>query len=91
MSDVINELMIRARDNHKVTGIVVTHDMKSAKKVANRIVMFYPVSRLEEDESQIVYDGPAGEIDNSKDKRVTQFVEGLAGERLMEMTQARDA
>ena len=91
MSDVINELMIRARDNHKVTGIVVTHDMKSAKKVANRIVMFYPESRLEEDESQIVYDGPADEIDNSKDKRVTQFVEGLAGERLMEMTQARDA
>ena len=89
MSDVINELMIRARDNHKVTGIVVTHDMKSAKKVANRIVMFYPQSRLDEDQDQIVYDGPADEIDDSEDKRVTQFVEGLAGERLMEMTLAR--
>ena len=91
MSDVINELMIRVRDNHKVTGIVVTHDMKSAKKVANRIVMFYPQSRLNEGQGQIIYDGPADEIDDSKDSRVTQFVEGLAGERLMEMTLARGA
>lgn len=91
MSDVINELMIRARNNHKVTGIVVTHDMTSAKKVADRIVMFYPQSRLEEGEDQIVYDGPADEIDLSEDKRVSQFVQGLAGERLMEMTEARAA
>ena len=91
MSDVINELMIRVRDNHKVTGIVVTHDMKSAKKVANRIVMFYPQSRLEEGQPQIVYDGPSDEIELSQDKRVTQFVEGEAGERLMEMTEAHHA
>lgn len=91
MSDVINELMIRVRDNHKVTGIVVTHDMKSAKKVANRIVMFYPQSRLEEGQPQIVYDGPSDEIEHSQDKRVTQFVEGEAGERLMEMTEAHHA
>ena len=91
MSDVINELMVGVRDNHKVTGIVVTHDMKSAKKVANRIVMFYPYSRLEEGESQILYDGPSDEIDNTKDKRVSQFINGQAGERLMEMTKTRVA
>lgn len=91
MSDVINELMISARDNHKVTGIVVTHDMKSAKKVANRIVMFFPRSRLEDGEPQIIYDGPSEEIDYSEDKRVSQFINGEAGERLMEMTKAREA
>ena len=47
MSDVINELIIRTREQHPVTSIVVTHDMKNAQKVADRIVMLYPLSRLE--------------------------------------------
>jgi phospholipid/cholesterol/gamma-HCH transport system ATP-binding protein len=85
MSDVINELIINTRRRHNVSGVIVTHDMKSAKKVADRIVMLYPVARLHPDESQIVYEGPASEIDNSPDSRVTQFIEGEAGERLMEM------
>ncbi|MBR5627339.1 MAG: ATP-binding cassette domain-containing protein [Thermoguttaceae bacterium] len=85
MSDVINELIIKARDNHHVTGVIITHDMNSAKKVANRIVMFYPVSRLEESEPQIIFDGSPDELEKTDDKRVYQFVNGLAGERLMEM------
>ena len=85
MSDVINELIACTRKRHNVSGIMVTHDMKSAKKVADRIVMLYPVSRLRPDESQIVYEGPADEIDFSPDIRVTQFIHGQAGERLMEM------
>ena len=72
-----------------VSGILVTHDMKSAKKVADRIVMLYPVARLRPDESQIVYEGPADEIDSSPDSRVTQFLHGEAGERLMEMCRTR--
>jgi phospholipid/cholesterol/gamma-HCH transport system ATP-binding protein len=87
MSDVINELMINTRRRHNVSGVIVTHDMKSAKKVADRIVMLYPAARLRPDESQIVYEGPADEIDNSSDSRVTQFIEGDAGGRLMEMCQ----
>lgn len=86
MSDVINEMIINARDQHKVTGVIVTHDMKSAKKVADRIVMLYPLRRLEEDEPQILFDGPPEEIDDTDDKRVWQFINGYAGERLMEMT-----
>jgi len=87
MSDVINELIINTRERHNVSGILVTHDMKSAKKVADRIVMLYPVSRLRPEESQIVYEGPADEIDYCPDIRVTQFIHGEAGERLMEMCQ----
>ena len=85
MSDVINELIVSTRKRHNVSGIIVTHDMKSAKKVADRIIMLYPVSRLQSGESQMVYEGPADEIDFSPNIRVTQFINGEAGERLMEM------
>ena len=88
VSDVINELMMRTRRKNPVTSIIVTHDMRSAQKVADRIVMLYPLARLDPHEDQIIYDGPAGEIDNSSDRRVTQFVRGEAGDRLMEMNES---
>ncbi|MBX3415219.1 MAG: ABC transporter ATP-binding protein [Pirellulales bacterium] len=89
MSDVINELMIRVRENNPVTSIIVTHDMHSARKVADRIVMLYPLARLEEDEPQIIFDGSPRDIDRSHDSRVTQFINGEAGERIMEMREAQ--
>jgi len=85
MSDVINELIVGVRKRHPVTSVVVTHDMRTAQKVADRIVMLYPLSRLRSDESQILYDGPPEEIEQCEDRRVTQFVRGEARERLMEM------
>jgi phospholipid/cholesterol/gamma-HCH transport system ATP-binding protein len=85
MSDVINELIIGVRRQHPVTGIVVTHDMRTARKVADRLVMLYPLSRLREDEPQILFDGTPQQIDAAADHRVRQFVRGEAGERLMEM------
>ncbi len=85
MSDVINELIINTRRHHPVTAIVVTHDMRTAQKVSDRVVMLYPLARLDEDEPQILYDGPPGEIERASDARVTQFVRGEARERLMEM------
>ncbi len=85
MSDVINELILRTRRTYPVTSIVVTHDMHTAKKVADRVVMVYPISRLEEGEPQILYDGPPDGLNECRDRRVRQFVNGEAGERLMEM------
>ncbi|HEX5471504.1 MAG TPA: ABC transporter ATP-binding protein, partial [Lacipirellulaceae bacterium] len=73
-SDVINELIIRTRKQNPVTSIVVTHDMKTAQKVADRVVMLYPLSRLGPHEQQIVFDGTPKEIMESTDKRVSQFV-----------------
>src|SRR5712692_3177022 len=46
MSDVINELILQTRRRHPVTSIVVTHDMKTVQKVADRALMLYPLSRL---------------------------------------------
>ncbi len=85
MSDVINELILSVRRQHPVTSIVVTHDMHSARKVADRVVMLYPQGRLKKGESQVLYDGPPGGLERAADKRVGQFVRGEAGERLMEM------
>ncbi len=88
MSDVINELMIRTRRNHPVTSVIVTHDMLTARKVADRVVMLHPVARLEGDEPQVLFDGPPSSLDRCEDSRVRQFVRGEAGERLMEMRRA---
>ncbi len=85
MSDVINELILRTRQRNPVTSIVVTHDMHTARKVADRIVMLYPVSRLTPDEAQVLFDGSPEEMDQAADPRVSQFIHGEAGERLMEM------
>ena len=86
MSDVINELMLRTREQHRsVTSIIVTHDMRTVHKVADRVVMLFPASRLKPGESQILFDGSPNEILDAGDSRVVQFVRGEARERLMEM------
>lgn len=89
MSDVVNELILRTNDlrpkDNPVTSIVVTHDMHSAMKVSDRIVMLYPVTRLGPTESQVVFNGAPDRIEKSTDPRVTQFVRGEAGDRLEEM------
>jgi len=85
VSDVINELILRTKSRHPVTSIVVTHDMRTAQKVADRVVMVYPTTRLQTGQPQIIFDGTPNDLFNSTDRRVSQFVRGEAGERLMEM------
>src|SRR3954470_21886514 len=63
MSDVINELILSTRRNHQVTGVVVTHDMHTARKVAERVIMLSPLSRLGPSEPQILFDGPPEGLD----------------------------
>ncbi len=91
MSDVINELILQTQRTMKATGVVVTHDMKTVAKVADRVVMLYPIARLEPGESQILYDGPPDRIESSPDPRVGQFVRGEAGERMRELARLRTA
>ena len=93
MTDVINELILTVRQRPAVTSVVVTHDMNTARKVADRVIMLYPLFRLKEGEPQIVFDGTIADLDRSRDPRIRQFVEGRAGDRLMELReeQARAA
>lgn len=85
MSDVINELILRTRRRYTVTSIVVTHDMRTARKVADRVVMLYPLARRRTNDPQVLFDGPPSQLERSEDRLVTQFVRGEARDRLMEM------
>lgn len=69
-ADVINELIIRMKAKLKVTSIVVTHDMTSAYKVADRIAMLY--------EGRIVGGGTPDEIRNTSNPVIRQFITGSA-------------
>lgn len=67
-SAVIDELMVRMRDQLGVTGIVITHDMRSAYRVGTRIAMLY--------EGTVRQVGTVDEIQQSTDPLVRQFIEG---------------
>ena len=90
MSDVINELMLRTSRENPVTSIVVTHDMRTAVKVADRVVMMLPLARTDPNEPQVIFDGTPAQLKSCDDRRVQQFVRGEAGERLMEMREAEN-
>jgi phospholipid/cholesterol/gamma-HCH transport system ATP-binding protein len=86
MSDVINELILRTHDRGNVTSIVVTHDMRTVERVADRVIMMSPVTQVGEEESQILFEGSAQALMTSSDRRVDQFVYGKAGERIEELS-----
>jgi phospholipid/cholesterol/gamma-HCH transport system ATP-binding protein len=68
MADVINELILDLQRRLDITSIVVTHDMTSARKIADRIAMLY--------EGRIIFDGDPDALDRCQDPVVRQFVEG---------------
>jgi phospholipid/cholesterol/gamma-HCH transport system ATP-binding protein len=69
-SATIDALMVRMREQLGVTGIVITHDMRSAYTVGTRIAMLY--------EGQVRAVGTVAEIQHSTDPLVRQFIEGRA-------------
>lgn len=78
MTDVINDLIIQTKTKHPVTSLVVTHDMKTVMKVGERVIMLAPLSKLEPDEPQILFDGDTAELAICSDPRVQQFIRGDA-------------
>jgi len=67
-SAVMDHLMVRTQKQLGVTGIVVTHDMRSAYTVGDRIAMLY--------EGRVRQVGSVAEIQGSSDPIVRQFIEG---------------
>jgi phospholipid/cholesterol/gamma-HCH transport system ATP-binding protein len=67
-SAVIDELMVRMREKLGVTGIVITHDMRSAYTVGTRIAMLY--------EGRVRQVGTVDQVQHSSDPIVRQFIEG---------------
>jgi phospholipid/cholesterol/gamma-HCH transport system ATP-binding protein len=70
MADVINGLIRDLQRELKITSVVVTHDMKSAYRVADRIAMLY--------EGKIVHSGTPEEVRETANPVLRQFVEGSA-------------
>ncbi len=70
MADVINNLIIKVTRELGATALSITHDMASARKIANRIAMLY--------EGRIIWQGPVQDIDASGNPYVEQFIHGRA-------------
>ena len=68
MADVINELIARSVRHLGATAISITHDMASARKIADRIAMLY--------QGKIIWQGPVAQIDHSGNPYVEQFIHG---------------
>ncbi|NWG03241.1 MAG: ABC transporter ATP-binding protein [Syntrophaceae bacterium] len=68
MADAINELIVEMREKLNVTSVAITHDMKSAYKIGDRIAMLY--------QGKIIEVGTPDEIKNSTNSIVRQFIEG---------------
>ncbi len=70
MSDVINKLIVRCVKQLGATALTITHDIKSAKAIADRIVMLY--------DGKVIWDGTPKDLDNPKNDYVEHFVKGLS-------------
>ncbi|MGA3268192.1 MAG: ABC transporter ATP-binding protein [Verrucomicrobiota bacterium] len=70
VSDSIDKLMVRVRDRLKVTTVVVTHDMRTARRVGQRVLMMH--------DKRIYAAGAPEEFFASRDPVVRQFVDGVA-------------
>lgn len=68
MADVINELIVKCVKDLGVTAVTITHDMASARKIADRVAMIY--------QGRIIWTGHANDIDHSGNPYVDQFVHG---------------
>ncbi len=70
MADVINDLIVRCVREVGTTAVSITHDMVSARKIADRIAMLH--------QGRIVWHGPTAEINHSGNPFVDQFINGRA-------------
>ena len=70
VSDSIDQLILRVRDRLKVTTVVVTHDMRAARRVGQRVLMLH--------NKKIYANGTPDQIFDSLDPVVRQFVDGVA-------------
>ncbi len=70
MADVINNLIISCAKKLGASTLSITHDMASARKIADRVAMIY--------KGRIIWQGPVSEIDHSGNAYVDQFIHGRA-------------
>jgi phospholipid/cholesterol/gamma-HCH transport system ATP-binding protein len=69
-ADVINDLIIKCVRDLGATALSITHDMASARKIADFVAMIY--------EGKIIWHGPVDDLDHSGNEYVDQFIHGRA-------------
>ncbi len=77
MADVINNLIVKCVKGLGATAMTITHDMVSARKIADHVAMLH--------EGKIVWTGPVEELDNSDNPYVDQFIHGRADGPITEL------
>ena len=70
MSDVINDLIIESVKGLGATALTITHDMASARKIADKIAMLY--------KGKIIWQGTVKEMDKTDNPYVRQFINGCS-------------
>ena len=70
MADVINDLIVNLVKSLGATALSITHDIASARKIADRVAMIH--------EGRIIWSGPVEELDDSGNAYVDQFIRGRA-------------
>lgn len=70
MGDVINDLIVENVKELGATTLSITHDMHSARKIADHVAMIF--------EGKIIWHGPVGDLDHSGNEYVDQFIHGKA-------------
>jgi len=70
MADVINDLIVECVKDLGATTITITHDMASARKIADRIAMIH--------KGKIIWEGATAKVENSGNPYVEQFIHGSA-------------
>jgi phospholipid/cholesterol/gamma-HCH transport system ATP-binding protein len=70
MADVINDLIVSSVKDLGATTLSITHDIASARKIADRIAMIH--------EGRIIWEGPVSQLDASGNPYVDQFINGRA-------------
>jgi phospholipid/cholesterol/gamma-HCH transport system ATP-binding protein len=70
VADSIDQLIVRVREQLEVTTVAVTHDMRSARRIGQRILMLY--------RGRIHFTGTPDEVFQSKDPVVSRFVNGIS-------------
>eukprot|EP00003_Mantamonas_plastica_P033127 TRINITY_DN9340_c0_g1_i1.p2 TRINITY_DN9340_c0_g1~~TRINITY_DN9340_c0_g1_i1.p2 ORF type:complete len:259 (+),score=55.66 TRINITY_DN9340_c0_g1_i1:2139-2915(+) len=68
MGDVINDLIVKCTRELGASAMTITHDMASARKIADRVAMLY--------KGKIIWDGPVADIDQADNPFLQQFVSG---------------
>lgn len=83
MADVINDLIVKSVTELGATTLSITHDMASARKIADHVAMIY--------QGRIIWHGPVEDLDKTDNPYVTQFINGHAAGPITDDMRAAEA